>query len=76
MAANQVLAMDAKNLLDAVDKARFHKLEQERDATPPTSEPSPTEEATTSEEPTSSTPPPQTTEEEEGWKWSKMESVR
>ena len=29
MAANQVLAMDAKNLLDAVDKARTHKIQKE-----------------------------------------------
>jgi len=28
MAANQVLAMDAKSLLDVVDKARSYKFEQ------------------------------------------------
>jgi len=65
MAANQVLAMDAKNLLDAVDKARFYKLEQERDATPPSDKPSSSDEAASSSAPSSSTPPPET---EEGWK--------
>ncbi|CAK8691157.1 unnamed protein product [Clavelina lepadiformis] len=38
MAATQVLAMDAKNLLDVVDKARLHKLHAEQ---PSTSSPSP-----------------------------------
>ena len=60
MAANQVLAMDAKNLLDAVDKARFYKLEH---ATPP----SPVEEATSSGAPSTSTPPSPNTEE--GWRY-------
>ena len=31
MAANQVLAMDAKSLLDVVDKARTYQFEQSLD---------------------------------------------
>lgn len=56
MAANQVLAMDAKNLLDVVDKARFYKLESQGTATPPETEVS-ADVASTSAGP-SSTPPP------------------
>ena len=55
MAANQVLAIDAKNLLDVVDKARFYKLEQQRDSTTPTNESYSLEEAT-SNTPSNSTP--------------------
>ena len=62
MAANQVLAMDAKNLLDVVDKARFHKLESQRSSAPADANSS-ADVASTSAAP-SSTPPPTAAEEE------------
>ena len=59
MAANQVLAMDAKNLLDVVDKARFYKLEHQP-STPPSNDTPPSEEPSTS---APSITPPSTPEE-------------